>query len=383
MATTNQLWVNLGRPLPELNTHKCLLVHQGNDEEALKIKFKRTIRVVTGGWYYLRAASRRRQFPSVQYCSLEGNPSRGYDAQGWLLHSYSPERGSVDQLPFYRTIRHQGLLGGINAISEQHPDYAVNDPKRTGQMWLDGIAKQNGAVMHFVSVTFGSGYSVEAQVASTEKLSKGPLLVMVHSNASVYEFMREISKENKVPVDQMRLLYNSRCLEKSHLLSHYGIPDKSTVNLVLNIQGRGLLSGSNPADAEKSVGAGDLIKQSILRDPHAAIARNGDSTAIFNIQLLKATNFRRVTGTCAPSSPITASHRTGITGIFSDIQSVREIDIERGVQNSGPVKSKGKGLAKELEFPIIKPDKSGRWPKFVAVYQMESKSMGWGNAQLF
>ncbi|XMA12191.1 hypothetical protein WAI453_004982 [Rhynchosporium graminicola] len=41
MATTNQLWVNLGRPLPELNAHKCLLVHQGNDEEALKIKFKR------------------------------------------------------------------------------------------------------------------------------------------------------------------------------------------------------------------------------------------------------------------------------------------------------------------------------------------------------
>ncbi|CZS92896.1 uncharacterized protein RAG0_03406 [Rhynchosporium agropyri] len=219
------------------------------------------------------------------------------------------------------------------------------------------------------------------QFIYVNQLSKGPPLVMVHSNSSVYEFMSEISKENNVPVDQMRLLYNSRRLEKNHLLSHYGIPDKSTVKLVLNIQGRGLLSGSNPADAEMSVGAGDLTKQSILRDPHAAIAWEGDSTAIFNIQLLNATNFCRVTGTCAPSSPITASHRTGITGIFSDIQSVREIDIERGVQNSGPVKSKGKGLAKELEFPTIKLDKSGRWPKFVAVYEMEKKSMGWGNAQ--
>ncbi|XMA12192.1 hypothetical protein WAI453_004983 [Rhynchosporium graminicola] len=145
------------------------------------------------------------------------------------------------------------------------------------------------------------------QFIYVNQLSKGPPLVMVHSNASVYEFMSEISKENNVPVDQMRLLYNSRRLEKNHLLSHYGIPDKSTVKLILNIQGRGLLSGSNPADAEMSVGAGDLIKQSILRDPHAAIAWEGDSTAIFNIQLLNATNFCRVTGTCAPSSPITAS----------------------------------------------------------------------------
>ncbi|CZT05490.1 uncharacterized protein RCO7_08465 [Rhynchosporium graminicola] len=304
MATINQLWVNLGRPLPELNAHKCLLVHQGNDEEALKIKFKRPSELVAASCLFT----------------------------------------------------------------------------------------QNGAVTHFVSVPVGSGYSVEAQVASTEKvggiqimitpikrgptqfiyvnqLSKGPPLVMVHSNASVYEFMSEISKENNVPVDQMRLLYNSRRLEKNHLLSHYGIPDKSTVKLVLNIQGRGLLSGSNPADAEMSVGAGDLIKQSILRDPHAAIAWEGDSTAIF---------IRRRWSTIL----LTPSRsRTGITGIFSDIQSVREIDIERGVQNSGPVKSKGKGLAKELEFPTIKLDKSGRWPKFVAVYEMEKKSMGWGNAQ--
>ncbi|PVH79786.1 hypothetical protein DL98DRAFT_588999 [Cadophora sp. DSE1049] len=45
MATSNQLRVNLGNPIPELNAHQCLHVHQGTDEQVMSISFQRTIRV--------------------------------------------------------------------------------------------------------------------------------------------------------------------------------------------------------------------------------------------------------------------------------------------------------------------------------------------------
>jgi hypothetical protein len=46
MSLANQLRVTLGKPIPELNAHKSLHVHQGADEKALTVSFKRTIRVV-------------------------------------------------------------------------------------------------------------------------------------------------------------------------------------------------------------------------------------------------------------------------------------------------------------------------------------------------
>ncbi len=47
MAAENQLRINLGRPIPHLNAHECLYVHQGTEENALTVSFKRTIRVVS------------------------------------------------------------------------------------------------------------------------------------------------------------------------------------------------------------------------------------------------------------------------------------------------------------------------------------------------
>ena len=47
MAAVNRLTVNLGKPLPDLNAHECLYVHQGDDQKALTVSFKRTVRVVS------------------------------------------------------------------------------------------------------------------------------------------------------------------------------------------------------------------------------------------------------------------------------------------------------------------------------------------------
>jgi hypothetical protein len=152
-------------------------------------------------------------------------------------------------------------LGGINAISGEPiienfatslrrsrllqekksiQDYAVIDPADKGQLWLDGIAKVNGKVMQFVAVPSGSGYSVEAQIASIEavggiqisitpikmgprvtvyikRLMQAALAVRTHLNANVYELMQMISTSTGTPVEQLGILFNNRRLKQSEL----------------------------------------------------------------------------------------------------------------------------------------------------------------------
>ncbi len=59
-----------------------------------------------------------------------------------------------------------------------------------------------------------------------------------------------------------------------------------------------------------------------------------------------------------------------IYGMFSDIKSIMEIDAEKGKQ----------GLDKELKFPVIKLDKTGKM-QFRSVGMMEQNLTGMGFAQ--
>ena len=149
--------------------------------------------------------------------------------------------------------------------------------------------------------------------------------------------------------------------------------------MVLNLQGGGLLDTCETAfSPEMSLGAGGLIKQSILRDPHLSAAWDTENTAMFNIQLLNAALFHRVTGMHPPPSPVSAEtyaaaglpffelpHEvpSGIEGNFEDIKTVSQLDSQKG----------RKGLEKELEFPIIQFDKSGLRVPFRAVDEVEKQ----------
>lgn len=144
----------------------------------------------------------------------------------------------------------------------------------------------------------------------------------------------------------------------------------------------------NPNNSEMAVGVGGLIKQSILRDPHPSTAWDSDNTAIFNLQLLNATVFQRVTGMAPPPSPVTAETYaaaglpffsipsevdSSVKGIFSDVRSVGQIDRERG----------RKGLDRELKFPLIELDKTGQRVGFRGVEELVKEVKGWGIAQTF
>jgi hypothetical protein len=147
----------------------------------------------------------------------------------------------------------------------------------------------------------------------------------------------------------------------------------------LNLQGGGLVDYYSPAfSPEMSLGVGGLIKQFILRDPHSSAAWDTENTAMFNIQLLNATLFHRVTGMQPPPSPVSAATYaaaglpffalpyetlSGIEGNFEDIKSVRKLDLQRG----------RKGLEKELKFPTIQLDNSGQRVPFRTVEEIEKQ----------
>jgi hypothetical protein len=148
--------------------------------------------------------------------------------------------------------------------------------------------------------------------------------------------------------------------------------------LVLKLQGGGVLDTYNATVPEMSLGAGSLIMQSILRDPHPSAAWDTENTAMFNIQLLNATLFHRVTGMHPPPSPISAEAYaaadlpffelpyevpSGIEGNFEGIKTVSQLDLQKG----------RKGIEKELEFPIIQLDKSGQRAPIRAVGEMEKQ----------
>jgi hypothetical protein len=137
-----------------------------------------------------------------------------------------------------------------------------------------------------------------------------------------------------------------------------------------------------------AVGVGGLIKQSILHDTHPTTAWDTDNTAIFNLQLLNATVFQRVTGMAPPPSPVTAETYaaaglpffsitgevdSGVKGIFEDIRSVGQIDRAKG----------RKGLDRELKFPVIELDKTGQRVRFRGVEDLVEETKAWGIAQAF
>jgi hypothetical protein len=149
--------------------------------------------------------------------------------------------------------------------------------------------------------------------------------------------------------------------------------------MVLNLQGGGLVDTDIlTVSPEISLGAGGLITQSILRDPHPSTAWDTENTAMFNIQLLNATLFHRVTGMHPPPSPVSAETYaaaglpffelpykvpSGIEGNFEDIKTISQLDLQKG----------RKGVEKELEFPIIHLDKSGQRVPFRAVDEIEKQ----------
>ncbi|TVY65745.1 hypothetical protein LSUE1_G008321 [Lachnellula suecica] len=414
MAAINQIKVNLGKPLRgRAGAHDCFHVHQGTDAEALTISFQRTIRVPDNNEVH-NLPPDLGNFPLYNVSHFKDNMPEGMALKGGAFMPVHDREGLWVGFESTRPFAIKLYLGGINAISGEPiietfatplrraklleekkaiQNYVVVDPANQGQLWLDGIAKLNGKVMQFVAVPSGSGYSVESQISSNDavggiQISVTPVkpgeTISINikrlngsgwcfealENDTVYKLMLDAAKHFNTPVEQFYLLFNSQRLDKRLLLSHYGVKFGSNINLVLNLTGGGAIQ--NPSftnsDGEMSIGAGGLIQQSILADPHPKAAWDVDQTAMFNVQLLNADAFYSVTGMRARPSPITAAtyaaaglpfyslpteKPSGIKGIFSDIKSVAQLDVTR---------KRKRTMDKKVKFRTVELDPANQIP---------------------
>jgi len=299
-------------------------------------------------------------------------------------------------------------VGGVNAVSGQPSkdtdqtrarrykllsehksiqDYIVTP----NQLWLDGIASQDGTVRQFVAMPLGSGYTVEAQitgadligglqleVVSAKESVSAPLAIpyvpipkpagtphfsihiktltgtYLNLNVSklhtVSEIKDSIQAKQGTPPDQQRLIYDGRQLEDDRTIADYGIASGCTVRVVLRLRGGG------PVETEMGIAAGGLIKQTIVRDTNVPTIWDTENSTIFNVQILNSVAFEAITGKAPPKSPVTAKtyaahgyryydiydeKPSGIKGHFSGVQSVAEKDLE-----GAPTLEKGQGCGR-------------------------------------
>lgn len=308
-------------------------------------------------------------------------------------------------------VRHYKHLSKHKSIQ----DYIVNPE----QLWLDGIASQDGTVSQFVAMPLGSGYTVEAQITGADLIGglqvevvpakdiprtiyrnaisnkpagtpyfgievrslTGMTITMSVSTLHTIDEVKSFVQDSEgIPPNQQRLMFKGRQLEDPRLLADYGIKSGSVLYLVLRLRGGG------DAGAEMGIAAGGLIKQTIVKDKNDPTMWETDNSTIFNVQILNSTAFEAVTGRAPPKTPVTAKtyaehgysyydiydeKPSGIKGDFSGVQSVAEKDLQ-GV----PTLEKAKAVAEVIEDMnnlVVLLDKTGGHTGFRPVKVMEEE----------
>lgn len=232
-------------------------------------------------------------------------------------------------------------VGGVNAISGE-PSLETEQTKQRRykllssgktiqdyvvtpqQLWLDGVASQDGKVRQFVAMPIGSGYSVEAQITGADLINGLQIEVVPAKEApavgitiahltgkkiavtasklhTVDEIKSRIQDVEGIPLDQQRLVFDGKQLQDHLTLGACGVSAGAVVHLVLRLRGGG--PALHPA---MGLAAGGLIKQTILPDHSDPTLWDSDNGIIFNVQILNSTHFQAVTGKAPPSTPITS-----------------------------------------------------------------------------
>ncbi|KAG5664964.1 hypothetical protein KAF25_008698 [Fusarium avenaceum] len=224
------------------------------------------------------------------------------------------------------------------------------------QPWLDGMAVEPGQVRQFVAMPVGTGHSVEAHMTGEEttagiqfevtRLDVPPEIILVNiQTLSGERFTCKIGRQEPVaalkgliqdkkgiPPDQQRIVWNGM-----QLGGNSNFPGPKATDAVLHLLPK-LHGGGRPPPTELSIAAGRCITQSIVAFSHREYRKTVIAT--FNVQILNSASFEKVTGKKPQGSPVTAQtyaecgypffsiyeEPTSISGNFSNLQSVAEID---------------------------------------------------------
>ncbi|KAL8769565.1 MAG: hypothetical protein Q9209_004496 [Squamulea sp. 1 TL-2023] len=236
------------------------------------------------------------------------------------------------------------FVGGINAISgepmkedsatmlhrltklaknESIQDYVVA-PK---QLWLDGIASNQGYVRQFVATPLWSGYSVEAQITGQD-VSGGIQFVVVPSKTPPKLF--KLSRQPGTISIVIKML-TGKSIQ---------IKNGTVIYLILRLRGGG---GPPIKDSELGIAPGGLIKQCFLEDYYPESTWDIERTLSFNVQILNTQLFEQVTGVSPPRTPISAkmclahglpffeiyNKTSAVVGDFKAITSVAGMAMEK------------------------------------------------------
>lgn len=319
-------------------------------------------------------------------------------------------------------------VGGVNAVSgeptieteqTQARRYKLLSERKSiqdyivtpQQLWLDGIASNDGTVRQFVAMPLGSGYTVEAQISGADlvgglqievtpmkeeqldftmttdghftlyvnTLTGDTITLSVAKYNTVDEIKSKVQDKEGIPPDQQRMIFNGKQLEDGRTLYDYCIGPGGVVHLVLRLRGGG---GPEPV---MGIAAGGLIKQTIFKDNNEPTIWEPNDGTIFNVQILNSAVFEGVTGMAPPETPVTAKtyasyglpyddifneQPSGIKGDFTGIKSVAEKDLE-GV----PTLEKAKAVAEVIqgtESPVVLLDNAGKYSGFRPVKILEN-----------
>ncbi|KAK6519047.1 hypothetical protein TWF281_003736 [Arthrobotrys megalospora] len=273
-----------------------------------------------------------------------------------------------DPMPFPSQRRYaiKVLIGGVNAISgEPEVENTATSLRRSNllasggsvqdylvvpdQPWIDGIAIGCGKVRQFVAKPLGQGYTVEGQVTGREDVgglqfevirTKGPepkiidpgcIRVKQATSDTLYMFnigwewpvhilKTVIGDEFGYPAIDQRLTmggYNGQLLGDFQTLRDCGLNNMDILTWRPWLRGGGS-SPPYPWEQELGIAAGGKIHQVIVKDYIEPKFWDKEDVLSFNVQILNAKDYARVTGPSKPGPPLPVDPSTyaGMSGCF-------------------------------------------------------------------
>lgn len=236
------------------------------------VSFKRTLRIPEDGKEH-KAPPNFGVFPIYRVEDHPKSiPARWHGQDGAFIPMYQREGLYIrfDNETMWQPYAVKVAIGGVNAISgeaqtnklrDDPQDYLVCPP----QLWLDGINTGRSTIRQFLAMPLGLGYTVEASLSGSEEVGGLQITVFV---------------------------------PKPGIFPDAKPETKAAIRPTAFRQSSGTESG------QMGLGAGGVINQKILPDPHGVEAWDQSNFAQVTVHILNSEQFQLITGLEPPPTSV-------------------------------------------------------------------------------